>query len=61
MKLKNAVAGTRVELKQVCGNKSLLVGLRGTIVQYASDGIPEVRYDDGTTWYTHIDRLRKVK
>lgn len=61
MKLKNAVGGTRVELKKVCGNKSLPIGLQGTIVQYASDGIPEVQYDDGSTWYTHIDRLRKVK
>lgn len=62
MKAKNAVVGTRVQIKQGVNSGFYRAGQTGIIEKIISPDEVTVRFDhDNDYWYVHPDELKRIK
>ena len=62
MKAKNAVVGTRVQIKKGVCTRFYSEGQTGIIKRLSTDGNVSVRfYHDNDYWYVPIEDLKRIK
>lgn len=62
MKAKNAVVGTRVQIKKGVANRWYCAGQTGVIERLSTDHDVIVRFDhDNDHWYVPIKDLKRIK
>ena len=62
MKAKNAVVGTRVQIKKGVRTGFYSEGQTGIIERSSTDGNVIVRFDhDNDYWFVHIEDLKRIK
>lgn len=62
MKVKNAVVGTRVQIKKGVRNWFYSEGQTGVIEWLYTDGDVVVRFDhDNEQWFVYIEDLKRIK
>lgn len=62
MKLKNAVVGTRVQIKKGVNSSFYKAGQTGVIEKLGIDNDAIVRFDhDNAYWYVLIEDLKRIK